>query len=148
MSFKQDIYREDGVLYLVRYKLLSLPFIKIRIHHILISDNDCLHDHPWDFFSCILKGGYWEHYDQIELQYPEGKKVFRKSKWYGRGSILFRKAEWIHRLELPHGKSKDNYRCIPAWTLVIHFKTRRQWGFWVKQKFVYWRNYTSQSKCD
>lgn len=32
-----------------------------RVHQILRSDHDrCLHDHPWDNASFVLKGGYWE----------------------------------------------------------------------------------------
>ena len=47
--------------YLERYYLLFkdrkwFPF-NIFIHKILKSDLDDLHDHPWPYFTLILKGG-------------------------------------------------------------------------------------------
>jgi hypothetical protein len=97
---------------------------RIRLHHIMRSDSDReMHDHPFDFTSIILSGGYTEHR-------PDGSRRF-----YGPGSIVRRKAEDLHRLELD----------VPAWTICITGPKRRDWGFmrdgvWTRwQDFVYER---------
>jgi len=129
---KKIIYREDGAAYLVRYKLIGCKWFKIRVHHILLSDHDCLHDHPWNFISIILKGGYWER------RWPIINKNFYK--WYSPCSLLYRKATWRHSIELPVGRT--------CWTFVIMFRRKREWGFWTKSGFVHWRKYNSNQNCE
>jgi len=136
--FKEIIYRGDGKEYLIRYTLFWSPWFKIRIHHIKADDDDCLHDHPWDFVSFILKGGYWEHYDPIMLAHPPGLAVARKSKWFGPGKILYRPACWRHKLKLPYKKT--------CWTLVFMFRVKRLWGFWTRNGFIPHYDYDSK-KC-
>jgi hypothetical protein len=77
------------------------------IHKICKSDPTDLHDHPWDYFTLILRGGYWE-------ETPNG--MF----WRGPGYFTFRKAKALHRLIIKDG---------PCWTFFIHFKKIRDWGF-------------------
>ncbi len=98
------------------------PWGTFRLHNILESDaGRDQHDHPFDFWSLILSGGYIEHR-------PGCRCTKRRitCKWYGPGSIVRRKAEDLHRLELFQGK--------PAWTFVISGRYRRMWGFLVKTK--------------
>lgn len=96
---------------LVRYFLLHTKPISVFLHHLMQSDEDrALHDHPWSFITILLSGGYWEHTQTERL-------------WRRRFSILYRPAEWQHRLELPK----------PVWTLVIKFRSRREWGFIMPQ---------------
>ena len=89
---KRVIYdRTNSVPYLIRYYLFLIDRVKfpfnLTLHKILVSDLDDLHDHPWDYFTIILKGGYYEHT-------PEGKF------WRGPGHFRFCKAQSLHRLEL------------------------------------------------
>lgn len=61
--FRKTILRiknEYGPIYLIRYSILSTPWFAIKLHNIMMNDDDCVHDHPWSFLSIILKGGYWE----------------------------------------------------------------------------------------
>ena len=65
--------RIDKKPYLERYHLFlidrqSFPF-NIFLHKFLKSDPDDLHDHPWDFISIILWGGYWEYYYEPKVQF-------------------------------------------------------------------------------
>lgn len=104
---------------LIRYFLLHTKPISVFLHHLMQSDEDrALHDHPWSFITILLSGGYWE--------YTQSERLWRK-RW----SILFRPAEWQHRLELPK----------PTWTLVIKFRSRREWGFIMKDGWVKWNDY-------
>jgi hypothetical protein len=107
--------------YMERFWLLRTPWLSARVHRILRSDHDrALHDHPWDYASIILRGGYWEITDG-------GRR------WYGPGSIVVRRAEHLHRLVLPHGP--------PATTLFLHRRKRRDWGFRTEAGWVDWRTY-------
>lgn len=58
---RYDIGR-GGDTYLVRWFVYGQrygPGYKVFLHHFYRSDSDAaLHDHPWDFTSLILFGGY------------------------------------------------------------------------------------------
>jgi len=122
---KKVITRNDNEKYLIRYNLFDCKLFSVKIHNILLSDYDCLHDHPWAFFTFIMKGGYVEYT-------PEGSRV------YGVGSFLYRPASYIHKLELHQ----------PAWTFVITFKKVRKWGFFTKNGWVEWFNYVPANTCE
>lgn len=101
---------------------------QIYLHHILRSDADReLHDHPWDFLSLILLGGYRE-------ESPVGR-LSRKLP----GMVLFRRAEHRHRVLLVNDR--------PAWTLVFTSGKKRSWGFWRGAAFIPWRAFVAR-KCD
>lgn len=103
-----------------RYFLCATRWFAIYVHHLHTSDEDrALHDHPWSFVTFLLSGGYFEHT-------PEGRH------WRRRFSLLYRPAEWLHRLELVQ----------PTWTVLIHFRRRRLWGFrFADGRWEEWRAY-------
>jgi hypothetical protein len=96
-----------------------------RIHQILRSDDDrAFHDHPWNYVTVVLRGGYWE----VRPQYDSwGLYTGNTRVWYGPGSILFRPAKSWHRLEIPEGKD--------AWTLFITGTWVQKWGFMPNPKW-------------
>ena len=63
--------------YLERYYLFlkdrgeRFPF-NVFLHKFLKSDPDDVHDHPWPYFTIILRGGYWEWIPQFDAK---GKKI-------------------------------------------------------------------------
>lgn len=113
--------------YLIRYTLLSCKFFTIKIHKALISDPNEPHDHPWNYLSIILKGGYWEEIIVSEVVHTNISTMERlysnriTTKWYKPGSILYRKGDRLHKLIIPEGKS-----CI---SLIFTFKKWRKWGY-------------------
>lgn len=120
----ETYYTRDGKLpYLKRYIICRLPFLQIYIHKFLGPDEDAdLHDHPYDSFKLILKGGY-------EEQRPEGMV------WQLRGKHGIMKAEQLHRIN----------RVLPdTWTLFIGGKRRRVWGFQTKQGWVDFKTYLGE----
>lgn len=139
---KRKIIQRDGQLYMTRWYIFDTPWFGVKLHKIVLSDHECVHDHPWDFISIILKGGYIEHVEKEVLgsQSVDDSDVSIKksSKIYHPGSILFRKAEHRHRLEIHQ----------PAWTLVITLKRRRKWGFWTKTGWMHWKIFDSTQHCD
>lgn len=157
----KTITREDGQPYLKRWYILNLGFVRIRLHKIMLSDYDCLHDHPWNFITIILKGGYTEKSEKdffkLPKLWPESNVVKgwydlerdvcvgEVLKWYGPGSVLYRNAEYKHKIVLPHWNNVDH----PSWSLVFMLKRRREWGFWSNlQGFIPWYKYNSKQSCD
>ena len=130
---KRIIYdRQNKVPYLVRYYLFlkdrkTFPF-NITLHKILVSDLDDLHDHPWSYFTVILKGGYWEHT-------PEGKF------WRGPGHFRYRPANAVHRLELQVDEQGNE---IPCWTLFIMGKQVQEWGFIKNGNWIHFEQYLKE----
>lgn len=149
---RKEIYRGDDKLYLIRYSLFSCKWFAIKVHHILLSDDDCLHDHPWAFVTMLLKGAYIEEsggggvLQGVKWESPAhltGEEYRADTDWvvYKAGNILYRKAEWAHRLILEPGKT--------VWSFVITFKKQREWGFFTPNGWVKWFKYRSTgSKCE
>lgn len=117
-KFREVIILE-GKPYLYRYRLWYSSRLGVYLHCIVATDTDRnLHDHPFDFTTVILWGGYYEHS-------PSGRR------WCGPGSIIQHKAEDLHRIELSR----------PAWTLFLRGPERRAWGFQTPDGWVLWRQY-------
>ena len=117
--------------YLERYYVFlkdrkTFPF-NIFIHKFLKSDPDDLHDHPWSYFTFILKGGYYEWVpgDNCEVRL-----------WRGPGHFRICHAESLHRIELKPG--------VTCWTVFMPFKKVREWGFISRGKWVQWEQYLAQ----
>ena len=111
---------------LTRYYLMQTRWFSVLLHHLQASDEDrALHDHPWAFVTVLLTGGYWE--------WTPGPSP----TWRRRFSFLYRPARFAHRLELER----------PVWTLVVHFKRVREWGFFAPGGWMDWKAY-GREFCD
>lgn len=164
---KRVIKRRGNVPYLIRWTILGFgldsSWFSIKVHNILISDEECLHNHPWAFISIILKGGYTEHTKWLPWAYNKpgwSERVISEKngfhvqhKEFGRGSILYRPAHWSHRLQLPntlvpHPKGGGFIeKPIPAWTLVFTFRKTQRWGFFTKNGWIHNWKYSEEKDC-
>jgi hypothetical protein len=109
----------------MRRWIVRTPWGTLRVHRILRKDHDAdPHDHPFDFVSVILRGGYAE-----ERLWPDGTRTVRR---YGRGSVLRRRAEDAHRFLTVDPETT---------TFVIAGPKRRSWGFHTPTGWVPWRVY-------
>jgi hypothetical protein len=107
--------------YLDRVYVIQTPWFGIMFHRIFRPDNQRdLHDHPWTFFSLVLRGSYVE--DTVD-----GPK---RRRWWN----------W-KRAEDRHSIREVSRR--PVWTLVFTGPKRRTWGFWVEggTRWVRWTDY-------
>ena len=129
--------RQSDEPYLERYYVFLkdrtwFPF-NIFVHKFLKSDPDHLHDHPWPYFTLILKGGYYEwvpYYDK------DNKKMTEICKWRGPGHFLICKANSYHRIDLNPA--------VTAWTLFIPGPQKREWGFLVRNKWIHNNDYLAK----
>lgn len=133
----RDISHE-GDLYLRRYFLRGFETdSQWFLHYIPRPDKDRTpHDHPWDFTSWVLAGGYTEHVACDWCKDPEIEPCDncpgwwpQKRLWLSRQSVS---AEFTHRID----SVKPG-----TWTLVHTGPKRRSWGFWTEAGFVGWRKY-------
>lgn len=106
----RDYFVGASELYLERFYLVRSRLLGIFLHRFWKSDREGAHDHPWDFVTIVLRGGYFE-------QTPG------KARWRGPGSIIFHKAEEFHRIFIPSDLRGN------TWTLFVHGPRRRRWGF-------------------
>lgn len=104
--------------YVIRWRV-ETPWFSVRLHHWLGPDDDrAFHDHPWDFTTLVLKGGYTDHSPNF---WPHGEHL-------GAGAIRRREAEHQHTVVPDPGG---------AWTVIVTGPRRRAWGFWdAGMKFI------------
>lgn len=118
--------------YMRRY-ILKHPWGSIRLHHILRSDDlRALHDHPFNFWTLLLYGGYTEYLPaKMNTTSTALIRVDRRM-----GSFRYVPATQAHRLVLTY----------PCWTLVFGGTSYRKWGFYLngyrKADWVNWREYS------
>ena len=119
--------------YLFRWWLLSFFGWKVYLHHFVGDDGARdLHDHPKKFISIGLWGSYIEETPYIDHTGSASTVLVNRTRY---------RAPWVrsfppehkHRLILEPNKT--------CWTLVIVGSPKREWGFWVRGKFVPWFEY-------
>lgn len=99
--------------YVIRWRV-ETKWFSVRVHHWISNDDDrAFHDHPWDFITFVLRGGYRD-------SSPQGDQHLRAP------AIQYRSAEHQHTVFPDKGG---------AWTLVFTGPKVRPWGFWVAGKF-------------
>lgn len=115
---KRVITERDGkTTYLERFYYMNLrPFARMTIHHLMRSDMDGFHDHPWPWQTFIIKGGYWEHK-------PDG------TFWRGPGYHANRSADDLHWLEI-------DPKCPDVWTLFLMGPKQKNWNFMCGGKLI------------
>jgi hypothetical protein len=109
----------DDCPYLRRWVINFGPFA-FRLHHWISSDDlRYYHDHPWWFFTLVIKGSY------VDLS---PKKADRLTA----GHMRFRPADHVHSVKVDPGG---------AWTLLLTGKNKWRWGFFPPEGFLGVRDY-------
>lgn len=141
---RSDVF-VNGQLYMRRWLIGPTWLPGIRIHNILKSDAAFeLHDHPFDFVSFILSGGYNEIRGEA-LDGVPASSTLRRKEYHQPLTFVRRKAEDLHRILLkPTVVTIDGRQVLretPAWTIVFRGKYRREWGFLTNNGWQNWREY-------
>ena len=158
---------QDDV-YLIRYLVFRSALCNVYVHHFLRSDRDDMHDHPWDFFTYLVRGEYHEH------KWDDGGVIItRRANWKSstylpkENLLVFRKATDQHRVMVLQSYTRTDRHLAPL-SVCITGPRRREWGFWREsyepeevggffdhktnayrpvmqqrpvRRFVYWRTY-------
>jgi hypothetical protein len=116
-------------IYLVRYVLFKNKYFSAYLHRFLRSDRDDFHDHPWNFWTLMLKGQYYEH--------TPTKITYRSP---GLNRLAHRKAEDLHKIMLVKSYTLKEVDDAP-FTLFFASRRRKNWGFLKDGKILPWREY-------
>jgi len=112
--------------YAYRY-VLNFGLFAIRLHHWIRSDDKrYMHDHPYWFWTLVLKGHYVDVSHNAEFDKPDTLFASETNIEHMKAGILrFRPAKHKHYVEV----------VIPnTWTLLLTGPAKRDWGFWVDGK--------------
>ncbi len=131
---RRDIMREDGQLYLSRFKIFgwmpgdtrSYPF-SVYLHRFHTPDYDpAPHNHPWEWArSLILTGGY------VERRFDPGSGADWSAPVLP-GTVNRIMPGTFHVVEELLGTE--------TWTLFVAGPKMGAWGFWVDERgYVPWR---------
>jgi hypothetical protein len=124
MRLVKEIKSKTGELHFRRWKFFEIKnLFSIYIHKIYLPDYDeHLHNHPWNYVSIILDGGY------IELDH-NGNSVSRRT-----GSISVKSSESFHKI--------THLYKSPTKTIVITGpKKQHNWGYLVNGQFAGFKTY-------
>ena len=111
---------------LERWRLIQTPLFGLYVHFIYREDLDRVcHDHPWRFWSLILRGGYSE---ELHQRPGDGEFVLRQRR---RGRA--------HRFPLHHAHriTAVSPRTV---TLVLVGRKVRSWGFFEGSTWIDYRD--------
>jgi hypothetical protein len=112
----------------------------VLLHWFRQADDDgSLHDHPWDFTTTILQGGYCEALPAQDWRACMGGPRIdeHQAQHYAGGSV-------VHRAEDLHAVATV---CADTWTLVRTGQERRPWGFHPPGKaWVPWRDFLAEKR--
>jgi hypothetical protein len=123
--FEVPDYDDPDRNYLTRWRIVQTPWFGVYLHRMDGPDpRPTLHDHPWNFTSIILRGGYTEatSYRPFDvLVGPAWGHVHGSWETHRRGRLNRKAATDAHTIT-----------ClvrIPTWTLVFVGRRRRVWGY-------------------
>ena len=100
--------------YLSRLRIIQTPWFALYLHRMDGPDSrPTLHDHPWNFLSVVLRGGYIERrLDPTTMEVDEAHRV-----------------RWVNRMRTHDAHAIVRLLRVPTWTLLFVGARRRTWGY-------------------
>jgi hypothetical protein len=124
--YKEIGWKEIGEVF-YRWTLFKCRWFKVVLHRLHAPNwHEKCHDHPWDFWAFIIRGGYLEMVDPDQNIGGRGKFIGtvpgsgNEIYWRPVGSLLYRSAETRHNVVTKADK--------PNWSIVVMTPKRREWG--------------------
>lgn len=110
--------------YLTRLRIVQTPWCAIYLHRFDGPDpRPTLHDHPWNFTSVVLRGGYIERrLDPMTMEVNESHMVRR-----------------VNRVRARDSHSIMRLLRVPTWTLMLVGRRQRTWGYLEPETATEWR---------
>lgn len=117
-----------GQVYLRRLRVINTPWFGVMVHWINEPDTGRWpHDHPWNFYSWVLRGAVYEELYPNWRHYTTGAPPLQRVR--RRWSVSCMRIREAHRIVLvPDG----------TMTLVITGKRQRKFCFWTPQHKISW----------
>jgi hypothetical protein len=110
-----------------RWRLIQTPLFGVYVHFIYREDLDPVpHDHPWRFWSLVLRGGYVEEFSADVRVHQVSESRERLA-----GSVHAFPLRACHRIVSVRPRTV---------TLVLVGRKLRTWGFYSGGRFVDWRD--------
>lgn len=111
--FEVPNYDTDGN-YLIRWRIIQTPLFALYLHRFDGPDpRSTLHDHPYNFTSVVLRGGYVERRLNPEtLIVNENHKIKR-----------------FNRVRATNAHAIKSLTRTPTWTVLFVGRRVRQWGY-------------------
>jgi hypothetical protein len=129
-GMRMRLRRQDGKVYLDRWGF-ETPIGGLYLHHMTAPDPGVdLHDHPWVFWSLILKGGYEEERCESRSA-PTYARYAEKFNTCRRGVVHVHHRWSIHRVQMTECHRITCLIGAECWTLVVRGPRRRSWGFYL-----------------
>ena len=118
MTFRRlRLRRPDGRIYLDRW---GFDFSRggIFIHRMAAPDPGAdVHDHPYNFFTMILRGGYTQKVANVRgIDLPHWERLLPFT---------------VRFMRLDEAHSITSLAAQTSWSLIIHGRRVRPWGFYV-----------------
>lgn len=127
--------RADGQVYMDRWGIERSPWFGIYVHRFTAPDPGIdLHDHPWTFWSLVLKGGYTE--ERCDVRDAPRRAFAAEVGQCERGRSVHRRRFSVRSLRLDECHRIVSLDGPVCWTLVVHGSWRRKWGFYLPAGFV------------
>lgn len=119
----------------IRWRIIHTPFFGIYLHKWNKPDpRPTLHDHPWVFFSIILKGHYIQKVRKVKFHFDQAIIYLKKRGFFiGDNDLIAsplkeEKIKWFNFF--PHGKFHTvTYVKKGTWSLMFVGKTHDSWGY-------------------
>ncbi len=106
--FEVPSFDQPEINYLTRWRVVQTPWAAVYLHRFDSPDSRAtFHDHPWNFVSIVLRGGYDEVRPVTGL---------RSVRWFNR--VRTTDAHYIERLHR-----------TPTWSLLLVGRRQRKWGY-------------------
>ena len=116
--------------YLWRLRIIQTPWFALYLHKIMLPDDDRHpHNHPFEFTSLILKGGYTE--ERYINPWTSRVPVIRHHRWLTTNKMS---VGTFHRIISTFGRK-------PAWTLVFIGRRTQDWGFFTPITYIRHEDY-------
>lgn len=125
----------DGELH--RWRLIETPLGGIMLHqHRGPDPGRVLHDHPWPFAAFVLRGGYTEEVADARDAPSLASIADRWPETCTYGVERSRRAASLHLVRATQAHRITRLHRVPTWTIVVHGRRRRAWGFYPASGFI------------
>lgn len=129
--------RNPAAVYLRRLRVVQTPWFALYVHWIFKRDDDRdPHDHPFTFWSLILRGGYTERLFDIA---PKKMRTFTSTvKTWRRWSLHQMSRRQAHMVIGLQPGTVTLLLCGPKDNQA---DPKNEWGFYTERGFVPWSEY-------